>query len=675
MPDTHARAIDQDAGGAVLQPDDINRRIVDSSEDCLKILDLDGRIAYVNCAGARHMELQSAAEMLGRPWLDYWEPDDREAAANALTRARVGERGAFQGLSKTVTGRPKWFDVVVTPVTNASGAVVQLLAVARDLTERRREEAFRAGQHDLLEMIAAGAVLDDVLESLVRLVERQCEGMRCSVSVLDKDGTCLRYGVAPSLPGLYGPETEGVPVGPRAGSCGTATYLGQTVIVADALADPLWEGARHVPQALGFRACWATPILSSRRRVLGSFAMYSDVPRTPTGDELGLMDIAAYIAGIAIERQQSLQALRESEERVGAILRAIPDWMFVTTADGVLRDYHARDVDSLLVPPSVFLGRSVRDVLPPSVAEPLCAAFARAMASDEPQKVEYSLSATDEDRYYEATIVRCNGDKVLSIVRDITDRKLAELDAATQRHELAHLSRVAMLGELSGALAHELSQPLTAILSNAQAAGRMLAQGAPDLEEVRAALDDIIRNDKRAGAVIDRLRMLLKKGSSVRQPLDLSELTREVLDLTRSDLLARRVEVTARLDRSMPPVLGDRIQLQQVVLNLVLNACDAMAETRPQERKLTLETSVVDGLAQIAVADCGVGIPPDQLDAVFEPFVTFRPQGLGLGLAISRSIVVSHNGRITVENNPGCGATFRCFFPPAPGASAGPGDA
>lgn len=669
MPDTHAPPIDQDAGGAVLQPDDINRRIVDSSEDCLKILDLDGRIAYVNSAGVRHMELQSAADMLGRQWLDYWEADAREAAACALSCARAGERGAFQGPGQTVNGKPKWWDVVVTPVTNASGAVVQLLAVARDLTERRREEAFRAGQHDLLEMIATGAVLDDILESLVRLVERQCDGMRCSVAVLDRSGTCLRYGIAPSLPGMYGSAHEGLTIGPAAGSCGTATYLGRPVIVADALVDPLWEGHRHVPEAFGFRACWATPILSSDRKVLGSFAMYSATPRTPDRDETGLMDIAAYIAGIAIERQQSLQALRESEERVRAILRAIPDWMFVTTDGGIFLDYHVKDVESLHVPPSIFMGRSVREVLPPGVAEPLCAAFLRAIESDDPQKVEYSLPTGDDDRVYEATVVRCNGDKVLSIVRDITDRRRAELDAATQRHELAHLSRVAMLGELSGALAHELSQPLTAILSNAQAAGRVLAQDPPDVAEVSAALEDIVRNDRRAGAVIDRLRTLLKKGSSVRQPLDLSEVTREVLDLVRSDLLARRIEVASSLARSLPPVLGDRIQLQQVVLNLVLNACDAMAETKPPDRKLALETSIENGFAQIAVADRGVGIPPNQLDAVFEPFVTFRPNGLGLGLAISRSIVIAHEGRITAENNPDRGVTFRCSFPVAVGGS------
>src|SRR5262245_32824154 len=147
--------------------DDINRRIVDSSQDCLKILHLDGRIDYVSRAGVRHLELGRSAEMVGRRWLDFWEQEARNAAEDALTSARSGRRGMFQGPSKTATGVMKWWDVAVTPITDAEGAVVQLLAVARDLTERRREEAFRAGQHDVLEMIVTGASLDDILGRLV----------------------------------------------------------------------------------------------------------------------------------------------------------------------------------------------------------------------------------------------------------------------------------------------------------------------------------------------------------------------------------------------------------------------------------------------------------------------------------------------------------------------------
>ena len=393
--------------------------------------------------------------------------------------------------------------------------------------------------------------------------------------------------------------------------------------------------------------------------------MYAGQPRTPTREELRLMDTASSLAGIAVERQQAYQALHRSEERNRAILRAIPDWIFVTSADGVFLDYHARDPELLIVAPPAFLGKSVREVLPPALAEALSGAFARAIESDEPEKLEYSLGSDDTERFYEAMIVRCDGDTVLSIVRDITDRKRAELDATAQRHELAHLNRVAVMGELTGALAHELSQPLAAILCSAQAARRFLDRAPLEMEEITGAVDDIIRNDRRAGAVIERLRTLLKKGTTVPQPLDLGEVTREVLDLTHSDFQARRISVATRFAPSLPSVLGDRIQLQQVILNLVLNACEAMAGSDPCERRLAIETAVSDEFVQVSISDNGVGIPSNQLDAVFEPFVTFREHGLGLGLAISRSIIVAHGGRIVSENNQDRGATFRCLLPAA----------
>jgi C4-dicarboxylate-specific signal transduction histidine kinase len=228
---------------------------------------------------------------------------------------------------------------------------------------------------------------------------------------------------------------------------------------------------------------------------------------------------------------------------------------------------------------------------------------------------------------------------------------------------------VATLGELSGALAHELSQPLTAVLTNAQAARHFLDRDQLDVGQLRGALDDIIKNVKRAGTVIDRLRALLRKGESPRQPVDVSEVAREVIDLAYGELVSRRVSVKSVFTSAVPPVLGDRVQLQQVVLNLVLNACDAMNTEHAADRLIVLSTRADDGFVELAVSDHGLGIPDGQLERVFEPFVTFREHGLGLGLAITRSIVTAHGGSISAENNDGGGATFRCRLPVAPAAA------
>ena len=247
---------------------------------------------------------------------------------------------------------------------------------------------------------------------------------------------------------------------------------------------------------------------------------------------------------------------------------------------------------------------------------------------------------------------------------DISDGKRDELQLQEQRAELTHLSRVAVLGELTGALAHELNQPLTAILSNAQAAQRFLAQAPTSLSEVHEILKDIVDEDKRAGEVIRRLRALLKKGETQLQPLDLNDVVNEVLDLARADCISRGVALQRELAPSLPVVCGDRVQLQQVLLNLIVNACDAMNGCEPGNRRLTIATALnEDGMVQVSVSDCGHGIPPNQLDRLFEPFYTTKAQGLGLGLTICRSIVAAHGGRLWAMNNPTGGAKLCVSLP------------
>jgi PAS domain S-box-containing protein len=252
----------------------------------------------------------------------------------------------------------------------------------------------------------------------------------------------------------------------------------------------------------------------------------------------------------------------------------------------------------------------------------------------------------------------------VAVKEDITGRKRTELELLQQRNQLTHLSRVTMLGELAGSLAHELNQPLTSILSNAQAAQRFLAHGEPDLGEIRDILADIVAEDKRAGEVIRRLRLLLKKGEVQRQPLLVNEIVQEVLKLVRSDLVNLNFTAQTELAPNLPVIHGDAVQLQQVLLNLVLNSCDAMAGATRDNRRLTIRTSRAgDGSVCLTVADGGTGIVPEKLEQVFEPFYTTKASGLGLGLAVCRSIVTAHGGKLWATNNPGHGATFHLTLP------------
>jgi len=224
-----------------------------------------------------------------------------------------------------------------------------------------------------------------------------------------------------------------------------------------------------------------------------------------------------------------------------------------------------------------------------------------------------------------------------------------------------------VLGQLSGALAHELNQPLAAISNNAQAASRLLSRHPADLEEVNAILRDILSDDLRAAHVIHRLSALLRRGETHLQPINASDLLNEVLELAHVELITRRVTVRMSIAPGLPLIFGDRVQLQQVLLNLILNACEAMSVTPLPDRRLVLTaTTIPSRFVDVSVRDHGTGIPPTLIDRLFEPFVTTKTEGLGLGLSISRTIVAAHGGRLWAENNPDGGATLHCVLATAP---------
>lgn len=252
------------------------------------------------------------------------------------------------------------------------------------------------------------------------------------------------------------------------------------------------------------------------------------------------------------------------------------------------------------------------------------------------------------------------------ILSDITAQKQSQEELLAQRSQLAHVARVATMGELTAALAHELNQPLTAILSNAQAALRFLDREAPDVGEVREILQDIVADDKRAGETMHRIRRLVKRDSSRFERLDVNRLVEEVLALTRSDLVMKQLKIITQLTPDLPAVQGDAVQLQQIILNLVMNACQALQDMDAGERRVLITTGYTDNRAiEISVADSGPGIDEQMLEQIFEPFFTTKDDGLGMGLAINRTIIEAHRGRLWADNGTEQGAVFHVTLPVA----------
>jgi PAS domain S-box-containing protein len=251
------------------------------------------------------------------------------------------------------------------------------------------------------------------------------------------------------------------------------------------------------------------------------------------------------------------------------------------------------------------------------------------------------------------------GSLIYAAARDITERLKTEAEDRQRREELAHVGRIATMGELTASLAHEINQPLTAILSNAEAAERFLSQPQPDIGEVRQILEDIVRDDRRASDVVRKVRALVRKEKPREEILDLNKTIQEVVGLIRGESILQGLSITMNLSPDLKMIQGDRVQLQQVILNLILNSADAMRNAPQAQRKIILSTAMQDGgTVKASVTDFGMGIHENSMDHLFEPFYTTKPEGLGMGLSISQRIIRAYGGILKASNNPEGGATF-----------------
>jgi C4-dicarboxylate-specific signal transduction histidine kinase len=252
--------------------------------------------------------------------------------------------------------------------------------------------------------------------------------------------------------------------------------------------------------------------------------------------------------------------------------------------------------------------------------------------------------------------------------RDITERKQAEIQEQQHREDLARVGRVATLSELTGTLAHEIIQPLMAILNNSQAARRLLDNGDPDLGELKEILEDITRGSERASGVIQQLRQHLKPGPPELDQLDINDLVQSALPLVSRQAAINHINLVCELAKGLPPITGNRIQLEQVMLNLVVNSIEAIKEMTDGPREITLQTDKEDEhTLRVSVMDSGPGVKPEELKRLFDPFFTTKKEGMGLGLSISRSIIKAHRGRLWAAPNPGGGTAVHLTLPVSQG--------
>lgn len=564
-----------------------------------------------------------------------------------------------------------WTRITGRPLRGSNGDVLGGVIVCRDITEIKEEEFFRVGQSGVLEMIAADAPLADVLTSLVLLMEGQAEGLRCSILLLNRDGKHVRHGAAPNLPETYVKAVDGAPIGPRNGSCGTAMFTRRPVVVTDVMTDPLWADYRELAKICGLRACWSTPILSAQGDVLGSFAMYREENRGPRPEETRLTQIATHIAGIAIERQRQQEILREREARISLAAESadLAFWILYPEQNTAWMSKKGRLIygfdSNLPLTCDLILSR-----VHPDERADVKAAYDRACALHGTFESEHRLRLPYGKTRWVIMRGRCLKDEegnlleTIGVTLDVSAQKQADLQLQVQREEMAHRNRVSLMGEMTASFAHELNQPLTAIANNASAARRFLERGNLDPVLLQQLLQDMVADSQRAGEVIRGIRSLVRKETSAHTLLNLNEVIADTVRLVSTDVLSRESVVTTELDPRLPQVKATLVQIQQVLLNLIINALDAMEGLPPAERRVIIKTRSDKGdVVEVSVRDFGTGLPKDQPDKVFDHFFSTKQKGMGMGLTIVRSIIETHGGTIVAEDAPERGALMIVRLP------------
>jgi len=764
----------------------------------------DGAVDFVN---ERWLEFTglSPQDALGWNWEAAVHPDDRSKAVAGWRAALKNERSTEGEIRvRRADGEFRWWLFRNVPLRDETGNITKWYGTGIDIDDRKRAESLVAVEIRILEMLAKGDSLTEILDSLCRLVEERAKGVLASILLVD--GDCLRHGGAPSLPKAYTDAINGAVIGPSAGSCGTAAYRGEPVIVEDIATDPLWADYRDLALPHSLRACWSTPVFSSQGKVIATFAMYYREPRRPTERDQEMIDQITHLAGVTIQQKLAQEKLQRSEAylaeaeklthtgswvwdpRTEKVLycseemfrifgldprESLPtrenfrqrihpedrDWVEerfekslrervdgfaeyrVLLPDGTVRHINASghpvlDEDGELIEfvgtavdvterkrtelerrrlaslveqaadlmaiadltggTPIYLNKAglklvgfdsweeartrrgihyifpedrqfVNEVLWPTVLEKGSWSGEmrfRHFKTGDPIPVLYSAFRIDDPDTGQPV-------NVGNVCRDITERRRAEAEARENARryretqmELAHANRVATMGQLTASIAHEVNQPITAMVTSAEAALRWLRAGSSHLDEVQQVLPSIIGDGKRAGEVIHRIRALMKKAPPRKDRLEINGVILEIIDIMRSEAMKYGISVLTELAAHLPVVEADRVQLQQVLLNLIVNALEAMGAANEGPRELLISTGTIESSGVlVAVQDSGPGLEAAMLERVFESFFTTKPTGLGMGLSICRSIIEAHGGRLWASRNQLRGATFQFTLP------------
>ena len=565
-------------------------------------------------------------ELLQKSWAELTHPDDLADDVEQFNRVITGETDGYTLDKRWIRKDCQIINSIVSAksVRLANGSVDYIVKLVQDITERKRAEE-KLQRNEMY--LAEGQRLSHTASWAWNVVTGEVYWSREMFRIVDVDPDKVKPGYPDVLEYIHADDRARV---------------------QKTFEDAVREQREY---ELPFRVVWSNGTI----RHVNSLAH-------PVFDDTG---IVVEFVGTTIdttERVQAEERVRQAYERVDMLLDSISDNFFGLDKQGRFTYFNEHAANQMRVlgrDPDALIGRVSWEEFPdmPNKEAVMRVLSDRVMIVDE-------LYYAPLEEWVENHMYPSNDGGLVTFQRYITERKRTEEELRKTKDELAHVTRVTTLGELSASIAHEVNQPLGAIVTNGQACLRLLACNEPDIEEVREAVECMIADGIRASEVLKRIRRLLKKSRGGKSSYSINDNIREVLALTASELTKDRIKVRTELAGDLPYVIADRVQIQQVVLNLVLNSKEAMSAASWQRRELLISTEHAESAILVTITDTGVGIAPENRERAFAPFFTSKEEGLGLGLSISQTIIESHGGRLwNKANQNGQGATFQFTLP------------
>jgi PAS domain S-box-containing protein len=553
--------------------------LVDAISQCV----VDANPAALCLAGVERTEL------LDRHIADLLVEPDEESAHSSPTEGAMPLRAPVAQHCLTRRRQPN-LDVATQSLNVELDGEHRTLILLRERSvetspsrSQQRDQIF-AGQAEVLRKLATGAELPDVLTLLTQVIERQSPGLQASILLFDEIQQTLNHGAAPNLPAKFCQLINPLKIGPSVGSCGTAAWRRERVIVEDTLEDALWSDYRAIPEEFGLRACWSQPVFATDGRLLGTFAMYYSRPRRPTTLEIEIIESAAHLAGIAIEIRSAEESLKISEQRFRQLAENIQSAFWVYDKDDSRLNYISPAYEVIFGRPAEMMTRNISAFLNAVVPEDrdLVEAKIRRQARGLATVEEYRVIRPDgeirwiRDRAF--PVKNAVGDviRMVGVADDITHLKDVEEELQQHRDELSQVSRLCSMGELGASLAHELNQPLAAMANFAYVGEELASRDNTSLDRLKELFATLREQTVRAGEIVRRVRAFATQATPRCSVVCLSDIVHDVLQLLEPELRRRRVRLSTRSDETLPPIPVDVMQIQQALINLIRNSLNAM---------------------------------------------------------------------------------------------------